>query len=68
MRVLLDQDKCTGHGVCEALMPDVFEVQDDGTARVLDENPEEGRRGSLLDAVRGCPADAIRVADRPARR
>ncbi len=25
--------RCTGHGICESIADDVFEVQDDGTAR-----------------------------------
>ena len=31
MRVEVDLDKCTGHGICESIAEDVFEVQDDGT-------------------------------------
>ena len=30
MRVEVDLDKCTGHGICESIADDVFEVQDDG--------------------------------------
>ena len=33
MRVEVDLDKCTGHGICESIAEDVFEVQDDGTVR-----------------------------------
>ncbi|HXO52078.1 MAG TPA: ferredoxin, partial [Mycobacterium sp.] len=28
MRVEVDLDKCTGHGICESIADDVFEVQD----------------------------------------
>ena len=28
MRVEVDLDKCTGHGICESIAEDVFEVQD----------------------------------------
>ena len=31
MRVEVDLDKCTGHGICESIAEDVFEVQDDGS-------------------------------------
>jgi ferredoxin len=27
MRVEVDLDKCTGHGICESIADDVFEVQ-----------------------------------------
>ena len=33
MRVEVDLDKCTGHGICESIAEDVFEVQDDGSVR-----------------------------------
>ena len=34
MRVEVDLDKCTGHGICESIAEDVFEVQDDGTVHI----------------------------------
>ncbi len=40
MRVEVDLDKCTGHGICESIAEDVFEVQDDGTAlRFVESEP-----------------------------
>jgi ferredoxin len=61
LRILVDHDKCTGHGVCEAVSPDVFEVQDDGGLRLLVEEPGEDYRDQLAEAVSGCPADALRL-------
>jgi ferredoxin len=44
MRVEVDLNKCTGHSICESIADDVFEVQDDGIVRVLDnERPESDR-------------------------
>ena len=34
-RVEVDRDRCVGSGTCEALAPDVFEVDDDGVLAVL---------------------------------
>ena len=31
MRIEVDLGKCTGHGICESIAEDVFEVSDDGT-------------------------------------
>jgi len=28
MRVEVDLDKCTGHGICESIADDIFEVQE----------------------------------------
>ena len=50
-RVWIDQDLCTGDGICAELAPDVFHMQDDGLAYVK----EAGARG--LDAA-GKPTHA----------
>ncbi|NNN18600.1 MAG: ferredoxin [Acidimicrobiaceae bacterium] len=36
MKVWIDQDLCTGDGLCEEICPDVFTLQDDGIAYVKD--------------------------------
>ena len=36
MKVWIDQDLCTGDGLCEEICPDVFTLQDDGLAYVKD--------------------------------
>jgi ferredoxin len=33
-RVTVDASRCEGHALCQAAAPDVFEVDDDGVARV----------------------------------
>lgn len=61
MHITIDADKCTGHGVCEALAEDVFEVRDDGLAHLLiAEVPDD--RQDVHDAVQQCPARAITVS------
>ncbi|MCX7845225.1 MAG: ferredoxin, partial [Dictyoglomaceae bacterium] len=32
----IDRDLCIGCGVCASLCPDVFEIDDEGKARVLE--------------------------------
>lgn len=63
MKICVDNDKCTAHGVCEEIAPEIFEVQDDGSLLILEENPSEEFRGRLQEAVNACPADAIRIED-----
>ena len=36
MRIEVELDKCTGHGICESIAEDVFEVQDDGSVLIHD--------------------------------
>ena len=36
MKVWIDQDLCTGDGICAEICPDIFEMHDDGLAYVKD--------------------------------
>ncbi|MCD2194592.1 ferredoxin [Actinomycetospora endophytica] len=62
-RIVVDYDKCTGLGICESIAPDVFEVDDDGSLLILEESPDETRRGELQEAVDGCPTGALSIED-----
>jgi ferredoxin len=63
MRIEADRDKCAGLGMCEAMAPDFFEVGDDGTVLVLDEQPGEEHREDLTAAVVSCPVLALKLRD-----
>lgn len=63
MRVEVDLEKCTGHGICESIAEDVFEVQDDGSVRIHDAQRPESDRDRMQQAVTQCPAAALRLVD-----
>jgi ferredoxin len=63
MRVQVDVDKCTGHGICESIAEDVFEVQDDGTVLIHDSDRPESDRDRMQQAVTQCPAAALYLVD-----
>ena len=63
MRVEVDLDKCTGHGICESIAEDVFEVQDDGTVHIDEADRPESDRDRMQQAVTQCPAAALRLID-----
>ena len=63
MRIVVDRDKCTGLGMCEAEAPDLFEVKDDGTLQVLMERPSEDLRAELEAAVESCPTEALSIVE-----
>ncbi len=63
MRVEVDLAKCTGHGVCETIAEDVFEVQDDGGVVIHDADRPESDRARMQKAVTQCPAAALRLVD-----
>jgi ferredoxin len=58
MRIVVDRDKCEGLGMCEAMAPEFFEL-DDEVMRVLDEAPGEEHRGHLGAAIQSCPVLAL---------
>ncbi len=75
MKVWIDQDLCTGDGLCEEIAPDVFTLLDDGLAYVKEGskvfNEPGGADGlanipdNLLDAViesaEDCPGECIYI-------
>ena len=64
MRVVIDEERCSGHGRCYVLAPAVFDDDDDGKPVVLvtadlDDEPLAAAR----IAVNNCPESAISLAD-----
>jgi ferredoxin len=62
-RVVVDMEKCESNAVCEAILPEVFQVGDDDVLRVLDERPGDEVRGLVEDAVRRCPKQALSIEE-----
>ena len=62
MRVEVNWDTCVGHGVCEGVAPEVFEVDDDGALQLLHDGeiPERMRPG-VRKAAFACPEHALRL-------
>ena len=63
MRIEVDLDKCTGHGICESIAEDVFEVADDGIVHIHGDDQPESDRDRLQQAVTQCPTAALRLVD-----
>ena len=64
MKVQIDSEKCQGHNRCYALAPELFDVDDYGTAFVLGDGvvaPELADKARL--AVANCPELAISLID-----
>ena len=63
MKIKVDYDLCESNALCEAMAPDVFEVDDDDnlqlrTDQTTDENVEGVKR-----AVAACPRAAISLVE-----
>ena len=73
LQVRVDQDLCTGDGLCVQYAPEVFEFDVDGLAYVKDTDGElrlaPGSRVDIpahlrldvIDAARECPGECIHV-------
>lgn len=60
MRVRVDQDKCQGHSRCFALAPELFDVDDLGTAHELGDGVvPQGHEDMARLAAANCPEYAI---------
>ncbi len=58
MKATVDQDLCTGCGLCESTCPEVFELQDDVAAVIVDTVPKDAEE-SCKQAAEDCPVEAI---------
>jgi ferredoxin len=63
VKIVVNFDVCESNAVCMGIVPEVFEVRDDGFLYVLDEHPPESMRARLQEAVNGCPTGAISIAE-----
>jgi ferredoxin len=63
MKVIVDWDLCEANAVCMKVCPEVFELQEDDTLLIKDENPPESLRAKVEEAVRRCPRQAISIKE-----
>jgi ferredoxin len=63
VKVVVDFDECASNAVCMGILPEVFEVRDDGYLYILNENPPEELHEKLNEAVLACPTGAISIAE-----
>lgn len=55
MAIKIDKNKCVGCGMCEAVCSEVFEIGDDGKAKVK----AQKNLPCVKEAVDNCPIKAI---------
>ncbi len=64
MRVTVNSDKCQGHNRCFALAPELFDVDEFGTAVVIgDGTVAADLEDKARLAVANCPEFAIEIED-----
>jgi ferredoxin len=60
MKVSVDEETCIGCGVCVSVCPDVFELNDDSVAVVI-EGADCDSAGCCEEAAENCPVQAITI-------
>lgn len=61
MNVRIDETMCTGCSLCTTELPEVFEMGDDGLAKVKVKSPAGNLAGRAKETSEICPASAIIV-------
>ncbi len=64
LHVVLDRHLCRGYANCVAAAPEVFDMDDEGLAYLLQEEVDAGLTEALQRAARLCPTGAITVTHR----
>ena len=59
MRVEVDRDACEANAVCQGLVPEVFEVDDEDVLHIKVEDVPPELADSVRHAVRSCPKAAL---------
>lgn len=68
MKIIIDRDLCIGAAPCVALLPEIFELDEEGKAVLTKEAEKKLEKGGItlkqvIDAAEACPVSAISVFD-----
>lgn len=58
-KVRIIKEQCIGCGACNAIAPEVFDWDDDGTMKVVMENVDGEMETLAVEAEGACPTTAI---------
>lgn len=60
MKVIIDEELCTGCGLCEETCPDIFKLNEDkDVAEVTKTDYDEYDEECIQEAIESCPSEAI---------
>jgi ferredoxin len=62
-RVVLDPERCTGHGRCYDLAPELFDADERGHCVVVVADPSDAQVERARLAVESCPEQALALID-----
>ena len=61
MKAKINKNACIGCGSSAAICPEVFEIDDDGIAKVTVESINENQLNDATEASENCPTSAIEI-------
>jgi len=59
MRIDVDTRACTGHALCYAAAPDVYDLDEEGRCRPSSDEVSAGRERAAEEGAAACPERAI---------
>jgi ferredoxin len=62
-KIKVDWGLCESNGVCMGIIPEVFQLEDDDTLTILQEDVTPENEAQVRDAVRQCPRQAISISE-----
>jgi ferredoxin len=62
-KIEVDWGLCESNGVCMGIIPEVFQLEDDDTLTVLQDEVTPENEEQVRDAVRQCPRQAISIVE-----
>lgn len=61
MKAHIDKELCIGCGLCPSICPAVFDMDDDGKAKVIGSEVSSDLEDEVKEAEAGCPVNAISI-------
>jgi ferredoxin len=58
-QIMVDRGECEANAVCEGILPEVFQVNDDDELQILNEHPPADLLDKVQEAVDMCPKRAL---------
>tara|TARA_Y100000994_G_scaffold182358_1_gene151149 strand:- start:170 stop:430 length:261 start_codon:yes stop_codon:yes gene_type:complete len=60
-RVEIDRTKCCGYGLCAALCPEVYKLDDDGIIFIESDLVSDDLLEAATEGAEACPAEVIKI-------
>lgn len=62
--IVIDMDRCTGHGRCYVIAPELFADDDEGRPILLVSEVDGSQKGRAIEAIEACPEAAITLKEK----